>query len=210
MIRRSAGDSGRYTRAVTTQPRPAEPSRLSGGRLDVVTARHLRTWIAIVFAAAAVGTAGYVALERWTVDDALYMTVMALTTVGFREVHDLDTAGRAWTMLVSIAGVGIIFGTVGLVAEAILAEVASGRREAKRMERAVAELRDHFIVCGYGRVGSMVARELVHGGQRRRRRRHPAGVARDGAGRRPPRRRRRRHLGPRAAARPASTVPGAS
>ena len=69
-------------------------------------------------------------------------------------------------MILSVAAVGIIFGTVGLVAEAILAEVASGRREAKRMEQAVAELRDHFIVCGYGRVGSMVARELVHGGQR--------------------------------------------
>jgi len=139
---------------------------LGDGRLDLVTARHLRIWLAIVLAAAAVGTAGYIVLEGWTLNDALYMTVMALTTVGFREVQELDTAGRVWTMVVSIAGVGIIFGTVGLVAEAILAEVASGRREAKRMERAVSELRDHFIVCGYGRVGSMVTRELVHGGQR--------------------------------------------
>ena len=139
-----------------------------------ITARHLRIWLAIVLVAAAVGTAGYVVLERWTLSDALYMTVMALTTVGFREVQELDTAGRVWTMVVSIAGVGIIFGTVGLVAEAILAEVASGRREAKRMERAVSELRDHFIVCGYGRVGSMVTR----GARPRRaasgRRRHPA------------------------------------
>ena len=114
---------------------------------------------------AAIGTLGYVVLERWSVSDALYMTVITLTTVGYKEVGELDEPGRIWTMILSIAAVGIIFGTVGLVAEGVLSEVASGRREATRMARAVAELRDHFIVCGYGRVGSMVARELVEGGQ---------------------------------------------
>ena len=51
---------------MTLQPRPAEPTRLSGGRLDLVTARHLRTWLAIVLIAAAVGTAGYIVLEGWS------------------------------------------------------------------------------------------------------------------------------------------------
>ena len=151
---------------MTTQPRPASPARFGADRLDVITARHIRIWLVIVVAVAAIGTIGFVVLERWTVSDALYMTFMTLTTVGFREVNDLDTVGRAWTIILSVAAVGIIFGTVGLVAEAVLAEIASGRREAKRMEQAVAALRDHFIVCGYGRVGSIVARELVHGGQR--------------------------------------------
>lgn len=151
---------------MTTHLRAIGSARRGGGRLDLVTARHLRIWIAAVLAVAGVGTAGYVVLEGWNVSDALYMAVMTLTTVGFREVHELDTVGRAWTMILSVAAVGIIFGTVGIVAEGLLAEVASGRREAKRMEQAVEELRDHFIICGYGRVGSMVARELVHGGQR--------------------------------------------
>ena len=131
-----------------------------------MTGRHLQIWIAAVLVVAATGTAGYVVLEGWNVSDALYMAVITLTTVGFREVHELDAAGRAWTMILSVGAVGIIFGTVGIVAEGLLAEVASGRKEAMRMERAVAELRNHFIICGYGRVGSMVARELVHGGQR--------------------------------------------
>jgi voltage-gated potassium channel len=132
----------------------------------LATARHLRIWIVAVLVVVGVATTGYVLLEGWNASDSLYMAVMTLTTVGFREVRELDTVGRGWTMIVAVAGVGIIFGTVGLVAEGLLAEVASGRREAERMEHAVAELRDHFIICGYGRVGSMVARELVHGGQR--------------------------------------------
>ena len=56
-------------------------------------------------------------------------------------------------MILAVAGVGIIFGSIGIVAETIISEAASGRREAKRMQEAVAALRDHYIVCGYGRVG---------------------------------------------------------
>jgi voltage-gated potassium channel len=65
-----------------------------------------------------------------------------------------------------VAGVGIIFGTIGIVAEVVVTEVSSTRREARRMAEQIAALRDHYILCGYGRVGSTVARELVHGGQR--------------------------------------------
>ena len=83
------------------------------------------------------------------------MTVMTLTTVGFREVHEPvdEPLSRLWTMLLAVAGVGIIFGSIGIVAETIMSEAASGRREAKRMREAVAALRGHYIVCGYGRVG---------------------------------------------------------
>jgi voltage-gated potassium channel len=151
---------------VTTPPRASDQAGPRTGRFDSITARHFRIWILVVLGIAAVGTAGYVVLQGWSLGDALYMTVITLTTEGYREVRELDELGRVWTMLLSIAAVGIIFGTVGLVAEGLLAEIASGRREAKRMERAVADLRDHFIICGYGRVGSMVARELVQGGQR--------------------------------------------
>ena len=127
-------------------------------------ARHLRIWIVVVVAAIAAGTVGYAALEGWPLDDALYMTVITLTTVGFREVRDLDAAGRLWTMVTAIAGVGIIFGSIGIVAESVLTEAASGRRERRRMTETVEALRNHFILCGYGRVGSTVARELAHSG----------------------------------------------
>jgi voltage-gated potassium channel len=94
------------------------------------------------------------------------MTVITLTTVGFREVQPLNDAGRVWTMLLSLAGVGLIFGSVGIVAEYLVVEATSGRREAKRMAEAVGKLSGHYILCGYGRVGQTVARELVHAGRK--------------------------------------------
>jgi len=125
---------------------------------------HVRLWIGAVILVAAIGSVGYLALG-WSLGDAVYMTGITLTTVGYREVRELDEVGRAWTVLVAVAGVGIIFGSVGIVAEAVLSEAASGRREAKRMSQSVAALRRHLILCGYGRVGSTVARELAHAGE---------------------------------------------
>jgi voltage-gated potassium channel len=124
--------------------------------------RYAVIWAVIVAGIALAGTAGYVVMFGWSFGDALYMTVITLTTVGFREVRELDTIGRIWTGILSIAGVAIIFGTVGLVAESFFAEAVSGRLERRRMADAVEKLTRHFILCGYGRVGVTVARELVH------------------------------------------------
>ena len=127
---------------------------------------HVRAFVLLVTGAIAIGTAGYMVFEGWSFSDALFMTISTLATVGFGEVRSLDETGRAWTIVLIFAGVGIIFGTIGIVAEAVVNEVSSSRREAKRMADAIAALRDHYILCGYGRVGSTVARELLHGGQR--------------------------------------------
>lgn len=143
----------------TTGARRPAPSRGTAA-----AARHLRIWIIVVAVAVASGTTGFMVIEGWPFDDALYMTVITLTTVGFREVRELDATGRLWTMLTAIVGVGIIFGSIGIVAESILSEAASGRRERRRMTAAVSALRQHFILCGYGRVGTTVARELAHAG----------------------------------------------
>ena len=112
----------------------------------------------------AVGTGGYVLFFGWSIDDGMYMTAITLTTVGYKEVRELDTLSRLWTVLLSFAGVAIIFGTVGFVAETFVAEALSGRRQRQRMARAVAALNDHIIVCGYGRVGATVARDLQRAG----------------------------------------------
>jgi len=122
---------------------------------------HVRLWLAAVLVVAVVGMVGYVVMG-WSLSDAAYMTGITLTTVGYKEVRELDGLGRAWTVLVAVAGVGIIFGTVGIVAEAVLSEAVSGRREAKRMTEAIDGLKDHLILCGYGRVEATVARELSH------------------------------------------------
>jgi len=131
-----------------------------------VTTRHVRILAAAIVAAVVIGTAGFVVIEDWSVEDALYQTVITLTTVGFREVHELDGAGRLWAMVMAISGVAIIFGSVGIISEYVVEEVTSGRRQARAMMRSVDAVTDHYILCGYGRVGAAVARELVHGGQR--------------------------------------------
>ncbi|MFZ0530935.1 MAG: potassium channel protein [Propionicimonas sp.] len=123
-------------------------------------------WILAVSGLALVGTLGYMVIEGWTIMDSLYMAVTTMTTVGFREVHELDQPGRIWTMLMALSSIGLIFGTVGVVAENVMADVASGSRRAKRMNRMIDKLSGHYVVCGYGRVGSMVARELVEDGNR--------------------------------------------
>lgn len=137
------------------------------GALEVVQGRHVRIWVVVVLATILLGTAGYIVLFRWSPVDAAYMTVITMTTVGFREVRELvEWPERLWTMLLAVSGVGIIYGSIGIVAEAVIAEATSGRREARRMTEAVAGLTGHYILCGYGRVGSTVARELVHSGQK--------------------------------------------
>ena len=156
------------------QEAPSAPSRSQGpvgatrrsiAAPTAITAHHIRLWLAIIAAATVVGTAGYLVLDpNWSFLDALYMTVITLTTVGFREVNELTEAGRIWTMVLAVGGVGLIFGSVGIVAEYLVVEATSGRREAKRMADAVNKLSGHYILCGYGRVGHTVARELVHSG----------------------------------------------
>jgi len=137
---------------------------LSGSRARTV--RPVLGWIVAVVCLAVVGALGYVVLEGWSFMDGLYMAVTTMTTVGFREVHELDWAGRVWTMVMALSSIGVIFGTVGVVAEAVITSVASGERKARRMTRMIEGLRGHYVVCGYGRVGSMVARELVNDGQK--------------------------------------------
>ena len=149
------------------RPRTSPFRRTVRNVREIVEGRHVRIWLTIIATTAITGTLGYVILFGWDLADAAYMTVITLTTVGFREVRELvDFPQRAWTMLVAVSGVGIIYGSIGIVAEAVLAEVSSGRREARQMAETLADLRGHYILCGYGRVGSTVSRELVQSGQR--------------------------------------------
>jgi voltage-gated potassium channel len=139
------------------------PARRPAG-LPPITARHVRLWLAAVALVLAIGIGGYMLLG-WSFSDAAYMTVITLTTVGFREVRELDDLGRAWTMLVALSGIGIIFGTIGIIAEFLVGEQLSGRRERRQVNEQLRQLRDHFVLCGFGRVGAMAARELRHAGQ---------------------------------------------
>jgi voltage-gated potassium channel len=109
-------------------------------------------------------TAGYVAFGFGLVD-ALYQTVTTVSTVGFREVQPLETSGeKLFTIAVIVAGVGTALYTFSALLESLVeGEVAEllGRR---RMDRSIAKMADHLIVCGFGRVGREVARNAVERG----------------------------------------------
>lgn len=137
-----------------------------GRRALTRTSRPVLGWVLAVVGLALTGAFGYMLLEGWSFLDGLYMAVTTMTTVGFREVHELDQPGRIWTMLMALSSIGVIFGTVGVVAENVITDVASGRRKAKRMSRMIQAMQGHWVVCGFGRVGSMVARELVEDGHK--------------------------------------------
>jgi voltage-gated potassium channel len=106
------------------------------------------------------GTVGYAVVEHYGWLDALFMTVITITTVGFEEVHRLDTAGQVFTITLIIFGVIGVLYTLGVLVE----QLSSGRwqeyRRYRRMDAQLRALRDHVIVCGYGRTGTQVVKDL--------------------------------------------------
>jgi len=128
------------------------------------TLRRLR-WVALALVAVvALGVAGYMLLEGWSFFDSLYMTVTTMTTVGFREVRPLDASGRAFTLALIVLGVGVALVGISLTAAVIAEAEIGGATRRKRMDKRIDALRDHFIVCAYGRVGRAAVRELQAAG----------------------------------------------
>jgi voltage-gated potassium channel len=107
-----------------------------------------------------IGTTGYVLIEGWSVMDALFMTVTSITTVGYREVHELSPAGRIFTMILLLGGVGTVFYVLTLMVAGVVEGGLFVRWEARRRARMLDNLRDHFIVCGYGRMGRLIVDEF--------------------------------------------------
>jgi voltage-gated potassium channel len=116
--------------------------------------------VALLTAIIGGGTAGYVVIEGWSAWDAFYMTVTTVTTVGFREVHTLSRAGQEFTVLLIFCGVGTAFYTATLLATLIVEGGLHRRFEQRRHSRMLESIRDHFILCGFGRIGGLIAEEL--------------------------------------------------
>lgn len=106
------------------------------------------------------GVSGFMWIEDMSMGDALYMTVITITTVGYFEVQPLSPHGRIFNVALIFLGVGIIFSTVSGVWLIMLEgrlQAIMGRR---RLEKELKSLRNHYIVCGFGRVGRVIAREI--------------------------------------------------
>ena len=123
--------------------------------------RRLLVAATLLIVVVAVGAAGYVRFEHWSWFDALYETVTTITTLGGGEPTPLDVAGKWWTMGVVAFGFGTLTYTV-LALVGYVIEGHLGREvEERRMRRRVARMRDHFILCGFGRVGREIAYDFT-------------------------------------------------
>jgi voltage-gated potassium channel len=108
-----------------------------------------------------IGTLGYCFIEGWGVLDALYMTIITLSTIGYGEVQPLDDSGKVFTILLIVGGVfTFIYTATEIIRAVVSGEVAEMLGEQQR-ERALEDVRDHIIVCGYGRMGKLVCREFA-------------------------------------------------
>ena len=107
-----------------------------------------------------IGTAGYMILEKWNFLDSLYMTVITLTTVGFSEVHPINEQGRILTMTILVSGLGVVGYLVGTLTQILVEGQLLRIMGRKKLERQIEKLKDHFIICGYGRVGRIICEEI--------------------------------------------------
>lgn len=103
---------------------------------------------------------GLMILEGFSFVNAVYMTVVTLTTVGFREVEPLGTVGKLFMTSVIVMGVGLVLVSIAMVARYIEEGGFGEWGRRRRMQRRIDNLKDHFIICAYGRVGRTVAREF--------------------------------------------------
>jgi voltage-gated potassium channel len=107
------------------------------------------------------GSAGYMMIEGWGFGDAIYMTVITLATVGYGEVHQVSASGRIFTVILIFLGVGFFLYVGGNIVQFLVEDrvrIILGRR---KLDKHIAKLQGHYIVCGYGRIGRVLTRYLT-------------------------------------------------
>ncbi len=123
--------------------------------------REILTSVLLLILLIAFGTAGFMLTSRASFIDALYMTVITISTVGFGETFALGTGGRLFTILLIFVGVGFVLYLFSRITEAIVEGGLQATLGRLRMKKEVARLRDHYIVCGFGRIGQVICKILA-------------------------------------------------
>jgi voltage-gated potassium channel len=130
----------------------------------MVTFRKIVLWASVLLAILFLGSLGFVWIEGWSFFDGLYMTGITLTTVGFGEVHPLSKVGRAYTLVLLLAGMGVMLYIVTSLARVVVeGEIRQALGKRKLLTR-IKRLKGHYIICGFGRIGEIIARQLKEKG----------------------------------------------
>ena len=123
--------------------------------------RHLKVSLLVLSLLVTIGTAGYMSIEGWRLLDALYMTIITLGTVGFKEVGELGDTGKIFTMVLIVVGVSVLGYIVGSLAQIMFEGQFQRIIGRKKVENRIKSLKNHYIICGYGRIGSLICKEFA-------------------------------------------------
>ncbi len=118
----------------------------------------IRYTLAFLFFILLFGTIGFSLIEKWNVFDSLYMTVITIFTVGYKEVQPLSIPGRIFTIIIIFSGAGTVFYLGASVVEGF---IENQLIKGKKMEKRIQKLHDHYIICGYGRMGNVICKDLA-------------------------------------------------
>ena len=130
------------------------------GTIPVYGPRNIVRGLCMLGLVLLIGTAGYMVIEKWRMLDALYMTVITITTVGFREVKEVSAVGRVFTVLLIFMGMGIIAYTLGMVAQVMVELQVMSILGRKKLGSRIKTIKEHYIICGYGRIGRIISHKL--------------------------------------------------
>ena len=123
--------------------------------------RHLNLSMLILLRLVSAGTIGFMTIEKWRFLDAIYMTVITLSTVGFKEIHDLSDSGKLFTMILIVVGVSVLGYIVGSLAQIMFEGQIQRVIGRKKVEKKIEALKSHYIICGFGRIGSLICKEFT-------------------------------------------------
>jgi len=119
--------------------------------------KQLKIGLSLLILTIIIGILGYMLIEGWDFVDSFYMTIITITTTGFKEVHPLNDIGKIFTLVIIFMGIGAIAYTTGRALQVIFESQIFRRR---RMSKKVEEMENHYIVCGYGRMGKYICEDL--------------------------------------------------
>lgn len=126
----------------------------------MLTFRKIAQWAILLLAILLLGSLGFVWIEGWNFFDALYMTVTTLATVGYGEIHPLDRIGRIYNMVLILTGMGVLFYLVSSLARVVVEGELHAVLGRRKLIKFIKRLKNHYILCGFGRIGEIIAQQL--------------------------------------------------